>query len=143
MPPPSKIAGGLYAGAIFGAIFIAITVGMTFVFAAVAGPMAIVPAIMTLFGFGLLINGGKQIANFRASPLQRYEAAVIDERVKVTGGGKNSSASTKYFVTLEREDGQRKESEAIESVAAKVAPGDIGIAFTKGAYLIEYIRVPV
>lgn len=126
-----------------GIMFTLIAGGTTFTFAAVAGPIAIVPAIITLFGVATFASGLRNISQFRSAPLSRYCAAVIDERVKLTGGGKNSSASTSYFVTLENEKAQRVEYQVIESVSAQVAPGDIGVAFTKAGYLIEYIRVPV
>ena len=133
----------MYTQLIGGAIFTVVAGGMAFLFTAVAGPMGAVPAIMALFGLGIMVNGLRNVHEYQSATIHSLAAAVVDERVKITGGGKSNSAMTQYFTSIQGEDGVRKEFQVIESVTAKIAPGDMGIAFTKGDYLIEFIVVPV
>ncbi len=142
-PPSTAAAVGLYSQAIGGVVFTVIALGMTFVFAAVGGPMAFAPLIMVLAGVFITATGLSAASRFSAAPLRTFPASVQGERVKVSGGGKNSSARTTYFATIQDEANRRAEYQAFETVASKVVPGDMGIAFLKGSYLIEFIVVPV
>jgi len=108
-----------------------------------SGGVPLIPMLM--FGMVLLLLFGGLVKNlrFNKQPVRKFSALVVDERVKVSGGGKNSSARTHYFVTLEFEDGRRREYRANEHAASRAAPGDMGIAFFKGSDLVQFGRVPV
>jgi len=82
-------------------------------------------------------------ASFSSAPMRKWGAVVIDERIKVSGGGNNSSARTHYFVTLEDKDGARDEYEVRESLAGKVGSGDIGVAYSKNSTLVAFKRVRI
>ena len=77
---------------------------------------------MLFVAFGLLMAGSglKQAITFRDSPLRSFRAAVIDERVKVSGGGSNSMSHTYYYATLQVPDGERTEFQVDDDIASKV-----------------------
>ena len=75
--------------------------------------------------------------------LERSIALVADERTEVSGGGKDSSASTSYHVLLEWKEGQRRELKPSARVTGAVAPGDIGVAYVKANRLLDFRRIPV
>lgn len=133
----------MYGPLIGGALFTVISIFVTMGFAAFGGPMAVVPGIMVIFGIGITLSSVKNVATFNAAPLENKSATIVDERVKVAGGAGDSSSVTRYFATLQDSAGVRQEYRVDESIAGKIAPGDIGVAFLKGTHLIEYIVVPV
>jgi hypothetical protein len=143
VPPTSAATVGLYGQVIGGGFFTVVATGMTLAFATFAGPMAVVPGIMVVLGVWMTISGLRTASSFTSSPLRSLPATVLGERVKVSGGGKNSSASTRYFAMVQDEEGNRKEYAALEKVASKVVANDIGVAFVKGEYLVEFLVVPV
>ena len=140
-PNTSGASNQMYGQAIGGLLFAGVSVFITVMFATVGGPIAIFPLLFVVFGLTMAFGGLKRSSSFRAAPLQRFRAAVIDERVKVSGGGKNSRASTTYYATLQTQEGQRTEFEVIEETASKVAAGDIGLAFVKGGILLDFLVV--
>jgi Protein of unknown function (DUF2500) len=93
-------------------------------------------------GFGIA-KGVSNTTKYRSAPLQRSPAIVVDERVKVSGGGKNSSARTAYFATLEFEDGQRREYSVGQRLAGSITEGDAGVAYTKHKHLAAFERLSV
>jgi hypothetical protein len=103
----------------------------------------IVPLLM-LLGVGVAISKSLSgAAQYRSAPLKRRPAIVVDERVRVSGGGKHSSASTAYFVTLEFADGGRNEFSVGQRLAGSVTEGDAGVAYTKHAHLAAFERLSV
>lgn len=103
----------------------------------------IVPLLMLgAIGFAV-VKSVSGTAKYRSAPLQRRPAIVVDERTKVSGGGKNSSASTTYYVTLEFEDGQRREFTVGTRLAGSVTEGDAGVAYTKHEHLAAFERISV
>ena len=68
-------------------------------------------------------------------------AVVIDERVAVSGGGKNSAVRTTYYATVQFQAGDRLEYETYGWLAGRIAAGDLGVAFTKGDTLIDFLRL--
>lgn len=78
---------------------------------------------------------------FARAPVQKALAVVIDERVAVSGGGKNSSVRTTYYATVQFQAGDRHEYETYGWLAGRIAAGDLGVAFTKGDTLIDFLRL--
>jgi len=66
---------------------------------------------------------------------------VTDERTEVSSRGKDGSVSTRYFATLQRQDGSRTELDTYGWLAGRIAAGDIGVAFVKGTTLIDFLRL--
>ena len=142
-PRTGSATASMMGQAIFGLLFTGVAFIMTIGFAAIAGPLAIVPLMMVVVGAVITISGFNRALTYKRSPLERMRAAVVDERIKVSGGGENSRARTTYYATLQFPDGDRREYEVGEDIASDVVPGDIGIAFVKGVALVDFRRVDV
>jgi len=129
--------------AVFLVVFILVALGMLAPFAQAPMPFALAPLVFVafgIFGLGTLIS---RATRYRQAPVRRKQALVADERVAVHGGGRNSSASTNYFLTLEYPDGSREEVRTSDDMTGRLAPGDMGVAYLKDRYLVEFRRVPV
>ena len=108
-----------------------------------SGVFFVVPVVM-LIAVGLAVaKSVSSSASFHRSKLRTRPAIVVDERTKVSGGGKNSSARTRYFVTLEFEGGARTEYGVGPKLAGTVTEGDAGVAYLKGTHLAAFRRVSV
>lgn len=106
------------------------------------------PAVLLLALLGVVaIVGGRRInATVRAyesAPVVHEILVVVDERVSVTGGKKNQPVKTTYYAMLQDKDGKRREYKCEEWLAARVAPGDIGVAFLKHDFFIDFVRIEV
>lgn len=99
----------------------------------------VVPAISIVAAVVLLRNG----MTFAAAPIRNELRVVVDERVSVMGGRKNSRANTTYYATLQDRGGARKEYETYAWLAGRIAAGDIGIAYLKGARLVDFARLDI
>lgn len=95
---------------------------------------------LALVGFGLvaLISVVARTAKFQSAELVRAIALVVDERVAVSGG---KHASTTYYASLETKDRTRREYQIDSKLAGKIAPGDFGMAYTKGDVLLDFERI--
>lgn len=94
---------------------------------------------------GLAVTGAQvgKANRFMAAPIRRVIGVVVDERVEVRGGGKNSAARTHYHATLQTRDGSRTEYECEGLLAGRIAAPDIGVAFIKADHLVDFIRFDV
>ena len=151
---------------IFFVVFIAISgfiafmaIGMAGVFGTVgfshAGPlgggMAVVPAFMALMPIGFVVLGtfmirkhSRTMSVYQNSPTISHAAIIAGKRTQVYGGGQNTSASTRYFLTAEFEDGRRHEFAVMTpEVYGKVTEGDAGVLFARGTYALDFDRVVV
>lgn len=99
-------------------------------------------SVGTLITLMLLGGGGFTLAKsyrVHAAPLQRSIGVVVDERMEVRGTRERTS--TTYYVTLQFEQGQRREFAASADLAGRATRGDIGLAYTKLDRLIAFERV--
>lgn len=94
---------------------------------------------------GLAATGAQvgKANRFMAAPIRRVVGVVVDERVEVRGGGKNSAASTRYHATLQTRDGSRTEYVCEGLLSGRIAAPDIGVAFIKADHLVDFIRFDV
>lgn len=127
-------------GFIFGGIGFAVFLGFA---SGPGGAVALFPLLFVLIGVGISIGGLVKIVRFSNAPLRREPACVTGERTQVSGGGRNRSASTSYYVTLEFPDGRRHEYRTKGSVVGEVSEGDLGMAYLRGGYLLDFRRVRV
>lgn len=107
------------------------------------GMMLFVWVPMCLVGIGVAAAQVARRKAFEAAPVTNMIGVVVDERVEVKGGGKNSSARTHYYATLQSKDGKRREYECESLLAGRIAAPDIGVAFLKGGHLVDFIRFEV
>ena len=108
-----------------------------------AGPLALLPAAMCVFGVVLLARQSARTAAFANATLERRIVVWKDERTEVRGGGEHSSASTYHFVLLEGRDGRRAEYGCSSKLSGAHAPGDIGVAYLRAHVLLDFQRVDV
>ncbi|MBL4771142.1 MAG: hypothetical protein JKY61_08375 [Planctomycetes bacterium] len=133
---------------VFGVLFMGawLTIGgsVTSGFAmAGAEGMALFPLAIVSFGAIAMLMGAVRYGRFRKAPVVGGAALVVDERVKVSGGGKDSSARTRYFTTLEFPGGKRAEYPSLSEAAAQACPGDVGMAYLRHGTLVHFARVGV
>ena len=137
-------------------------VGCMLGFAAVAGLMALGASGFTFFGFSQFGAAGAPALIFVLVPLlmcgmgvmgaivtarrtrmlamtafERRPALVRDER------SQSGEKSTSHFVTLEFDDGERHEYQVDGRTAGNVALDDVGVAYIKGEFLIDFRRFDV
>ncbi len=111
--------------------------------------VAIVPAFMALVPIGFVVLGifmavkhGKTMRTFQDAPTLGHAAVIVGKRTQISGGGKDSSASTRYFVTAEFEDGRREEFGLMTpGLYGKVTEGDAGVLFVRSTFVLDFDRV--
>lgn len=130
-------------GAVGLVLFIVVGLFMTGVAGAVFAPMALIPLAIVVVGVVAMLKGVMSGATRINAPLRRMPALVVGERTKITGGGDNSSAKTSYYITLEFKSGDRAEFSTSDEVIGAVTEGDLGVAYTKADYLVDFRRVRV
>ena len=117
----------------------------------IGGGIALVPAFMALMPIGFVVLGtfmirkhSRTMSVYQNSPTISHATIIAGKRTQVYGGGGNSSASTRYFLTAEFEDGRRKEyAVMMPDLYGRVSEGDAGILFIRGSYALDFDRVVV
>jgi len=142
-PKSSGFVHGYIAASVVGVFFTIISLVIFTGFKSFEPPISLFPLLFTFVGIGLVIFGVSRAIRFANAPVERELVRVAGERVSVSGGGENSSASTTYYVTLEYEDGQRAEYHATGRTAGQVSEGDFGMAYLKESVLVDFRRVRV
>ncbi len=139
-----EIAGGGFR-VIFGLIFAGVALFILTMTRSVGAPgfFMLIPGFFIIVGLAISGSSLYKTASLASASVEKRAARVVDERVQVSGGGENSSASTTYYVLLELRDGSRQEYKTSASVAGNVARDDMGIAFIKGGLLLDFLRVEV
>ncbi len=145
VPKVAGIGCGLVFTIGFFVIFIGVAVFMFGAMGSTGAPsiMKVVPLFFILVGSVAAFTIVRRLNNFSRAPLQREPAMVVGERTEVSGGGRNSSSSTTYFVSLEFPGGRRSEYRTQGQVVGKVSDGDVGVAYLKGEFLVDFERLRV
>ncbi len=140
-PSTSELAAWNLVTVVTLVVFALVGVFVSIGFFYVCPPLGLLP--LALVAIGLYVISRHVVRNARASraPLERRPALVFDLRTRVSSGGEHTSARTTTFATLEFPDGSRQEREALESLAGRLAPGDMGVAYLKGPFLIAFERL--
>jgi hypothetical protein len=103
-----------------------------------------VAAGFVAFGIFLWRTIHRKMTAIEQSPVAALSVIVLDKRTHVSGGSGDSSASTHYFATCEREDGSREEYQLWDgNLYGRLSAGDAGILFTRAGYGLDFDRVPV
>lgn len=98
-------------------------------------PLGII-AVWCFLIFMFVKTASKKLADKRA-PEEQANGTVASKRVEVSGG---EHTSTSYYVTVEFEDGSRREFSASGALYGILAEGDTGIATTKGSTIVGFAR---
>ena len=96
------------------------------------------PLAIVLFGGYGMSKQLSKTSKDNSAPLERLPAPVADERTKISDGGQNRSAKTRYFATLQFADGSRRELDAFSNVAGKITR----IAASRDESRILWSRLP-
>ena len=141
-------AGALYGRfgctAVFGVIFAG---GAMVMMSNVGGSSDSVFSAVLLFfaavGIGMTLWGIFRFIKLSGAKLTRPSALVVDKRFAVRGsGGKHgSSTTTHYYVTLELRNGERQELESKEKVYGTITKDDVGVAYIRDGFLLDYRRI--
>ena len=108
----------------------------------------IIVFVVILFSF--VMNGARYWKNY-SSPKQSHYARIVAKRTEVRhhthhhGGGGNpahitGSSRTYYYITLEFDNGERKEFLDVKRLYGLVAEGDTGYAMTQGDWIVAFER---
>jgi len=104
--------------------------------------MAVVPLSFIVIGIAGGVHSWKKIDQAERAPLVTRPAIVTGKRAQVSGGGRNSSASTHYFATFEDESGQRDEYRLWGgTMYGRLSEGDAGVLFLRGNLAVDFDRV--
>jgi hypothetical protein len=115
-----------------------------------------VPGIVTVIFIVVIVLFIRAIAaNVRnaSAPRQTVYARVVAKRMEVSGSSHihhhadgtphhGFSSRTDYYITLEFENGERKEFLDVKNVYGLVAEGDVGYAAVQGDWIVAFERRP-
>lgn len=143
-PSSLRFYGRSGCAVIFGLIFALGTLFINF-FDPYSPPgfFRIVLILFTFLGVGLILYGIYRLIKLSTSSLKRRPALVVDKRISVSGGAGSSSASTTYYVTVELDGGERRELESGGKLYGKITKEDVGVAYIRDRYLLDYRRLAV
>jgi hypothetical protein len=104
--------------------------------------MALCPMAFVALGVFIFLHLRKKMREFQQAPILADAALIVGKRTQVSGGSGDSSATTRYFVTVEREDGSRTEFLAMTpDLYSRVAEEDAGVLFTRSTLALDFDRV--
>ena len=96
-------------------------------------------AVIGIFAY-VIINAISTWVRNNNSPVETYNAVVVAKRTNVSGGGKDSSASTSYHVTFQLEDNSRLELGVHAPEYGALAEGDVGVLTRQGTRFLGFER---
>lgn len=139
--PSIRGHGWLIFMIVFSVLFIVVCFFMLF-----AGPcspppeFALVVALMIIVVVALMGYLFFRWRRAKTAPLQRIPAMVLDKRMKVSSG---DHSHTYYYVTLEFRGGKRQEYNAEGKLYGLINHDDMGVAYTKDRWLLDFRRLAV
>ena len=104
---------------------------------ALSGLFALFPA----FGAILIVALASKHMRFATATVDRALVMIVDERNGSEGGAR--SVNTVDRVLLQRKDGKRNEVRVDKALAGLITRGDLGVAYVKGGYLVDFQRLQV
>ena len=124
---------------VFGLVFTLIAVFFILIAGRMGAPLLfrIFPVIFVIVGVGVIMHGVSGLARLTRGPLERLPAVVVGKRqhYDADSGG---SGSTTYYVTLQTENGDRKEHLLPGKLYGQLERGDTGVAYLKGGFLLDF-----
>lgn len=143
-PAAAGTGVGLIILTVFGLVFTSFAIFFIVTSKAGGAPFffRLFPLIFVLVGVGMTAAGLAGLMKLTGSPLERLPAVVVGKRQNYSSN-REGSGTTSYYLTIETEDGQRKEHSVRGSLYGQVERGDAGVAYIKGGYLLDFRRVRV
>ena len=105
--------------------------------------------VLVLIGFVLVFSlaAASAVRYFRnaRSPRESVYARVVAKRTEVTGGSRahgevHRHSRTHYYITLEFDNGARKEYLDVKQLSGLVVEGDAGYASVQGDWILAFER---
>ncbi|GKU76319.1 DUF2500 domain-containing protein [Paenibacillus sp. L3-i20] len=103
--------------------------------------------LIFLFIAGTIVYRVVQHFRNSSSPQENHYARIISKRMDVRHVNNNnnmnnvsSSSRTYYYITLEFDDGSRREFLDVKNLFGLVIEGDTGYAATKGEWIVAFER---
>lgn len=127
----TRLSAELGCGIVFISCWCLGAVAFTFIFFSFGGWLfAIIPALILLFGLGLLVHFINRVSRYSSETTQATPAIVVSKH-----SGSNGR-HLRQHITLEFENGERKEYQIVhDKEAALLGVGDAGVAFTRADFL--------
>jgi hypothetical protein len=142
---PSVVGAGARLVAMF--VFGLVLVGLVVFFFIMSAKRRDAPPIFQVFfvivglgGLAMVVGAVRGFAKLSRSPLLRVPAAVVAKRQKSSGGRYSQEVC---LLTVQTEDGPRKEYPVSDTLFGEVEEGDTGVAYFKGGYLLDFRRLRV
>jgi hypothetical protein len=139
-PPVPELAGKTLPSLLLLLLLGALGMAASLVVFSFCPPLGFVP--LGAVAVGVFVVGRQVITNARA-PFVAKPALVVELRARLQAGAEHSPANTRHFVTLQLEDGSRREHECYASAVAALEPGAMGVAYLKGDRLAAFVRLGV
>jgi hypothetical protein len=141
-PSGAAMSAGMVIMTVFGLIFTSFAVFFITTASRSGAPtiFRLFPFIFVLVGLGIMATGIRGLVKLSTSPLQRVPAVVAGKRQEYSSSSEGSGSTT-YYLSIETEDGERKEHRVRGRLHGEVERGDAGVAYLKGGYLIDFKRV--
>jgi len=99
------------------------------------GAFTVIPVLFVLIGIGISIAAAMKWLSFAQARTETRPAIVVSKRIDVRGG---KQSRTSYFVTFDFERGGRREYESQGSTYGMAREDDIGVAYLRSEYLLEF-----
>lgn len=108
--------------------------------------------IIFIIGFGIIIamfiSNGVKYAQNKRSPQESVFATVVSKRTYVEHHSSHhaddhmhsSTSRTHYYITLQFDNGQRKEYLDVKNLYGLVVEGDTGYALVQGEWIVAFER---
>jgi hypothetical protein len=100
-------------------------------------PFLLIPGFMAAVGVAGLVHLVRKLQRFKSAPWRRVPAVVLGTRTR------NTSDSSRSYLTLEFEDGERQEFPAEAKTTGTLTEGDVGVAYLRSDHLVDFERVRV
>lgn len=130
---------GVLGAVLLAALLLGLAMVLTAGFASFFPPMVVLPLFLVGVLLVSLLGSAFKRGDFERAPLEAQSALIVAERTRITGG-REQTAVTKHFATLQFRSGRRQEYEVLDQVSGKLVPGDIGVAYTKARWLVSFSR---
>lgn len=141
---PSAVGkgAGLVVLSVFGFVFTAFAIFFIVASKGADAPRVfrLFPLIFVLAGVVMMGTGIRGLVKLTTSPVERLPAVIIGKRQRYSSSSRGSG-STSYYITIETEDGERKEHSVRGRLYGQVERGDAGVAYLRGGYLLDFRRV--